>query len=131
QSSAPPKRPYIQLYNQYRNMFGIAFTVQVVVEVKKGTIFDDPATVQKVDRITLALLHDIQGVNPEQVISITHPKLKTTMTAGSGIKVVPLMYPRVPESKEDLQILRQRVYTTANGHGAFGSGGDRATHSRG
>src|SRR5262245_23236125 len=129
-SMYPPKHPYIQLYNQYRNMFGTAFQVQVVVEVKKGTIFDDPATVQKVDRITLALLHDIQGVNPEQVISITHPKLKTTMTAGSGIKVVPLMYPRVPENKEDLEILRQRVYTTENVHGAFVSDDDKATQIR-
>src|SRR5262245_41823384 len=129
-SMYPPKHPYIQLYNQYRNMFGTAFQVQVVVEVKKGTIFDDPATVQKVDRITLALLHDIQGVNPEQVISITHPKLKTTMTAGSGIKVVPLMYPRVPENKEDLEILRQRVYTTENVHGVFVSDDDKATQIR-
>src|SRR5215831_16691230 len=129
-SMYPPKHPYIQLYNQYRNMFGTAFQVQVVVEVKKGTIFDDPATVQKVDRITLALLHDIQGVNPEQVISITHPKLKTSMTAGSGIKVVPLMYPRVPENKEDLEILRQRVYTTENVHGAFVSDDDKATQIR-
>ena len=129
-SMYPPKHPYIQLYNQYRNMFGTAFQVQVVVEVKKGTIFDDPATVQKVDRITLALLHDIQGVNPEQVISITHPKLKTTMTAGSGIKVVPLMYPRVPENAEDLAILRQRVYTTENVHGAFVSDDDKATQIR-
>ena len=48
-------------------MFGTAFTVQIVVETKNGTIFDDPATVQKVDRITVELLHDIPGVNPEQV----------------------------------------------------------------
>jgi hypothetical protein len=129
-SMYPPKHPYIQLYNAYRNMFGTAFQVQVVVEVKNGTIFDDPATVQKVDRITLALLHDIQGVNPEQVISITHPKLKTTMTAGSGIKVVPLMYPRVPENAEDLAILRQRVYTTENVHGVFVSEDDKATQIR-
>ena len=57
-----PKHPYIQLYNQYRNMFGTAFTVQIVVEAKKGTIFDSPDIVQKVDRITLELLHDIPGV---------------------------------------------------------------------
>jgi predicted RND superfamily exporter protein len=43
----PPKHPYIQLYNTYRNMFGTAFTVQIVVETKNGTIFDDPATVQR------------------------------------------------------------------------------------
>ncbi len=101
--------------------------MQVVVEVKNGTIFDDPETVQKVDRITLALLHDIPGVNGEQVLSITHPKLKTTLTAGSGIKVVPLMYPRVPENKDDLDFLKLKVYTTEGVHGLFVSDDDKAT----
>src|SRR5690349_11581289 len=123
----PPNHPYIKLYTQYRNMFGTANTLLLVVEVKNGTIFDDPATVQKVDRITLALLHDIPGVNGEQVISITHPKLKTTLTAGSGIKVVPLMYPRVPENKEDLDFLKLKVYTTEGVKGPFVSEDDKAT----
>jgi hypothetical protein len=123
----PQNHPYIRLYQQYRNMFGTANTVIVVVEVKKGTIFDDPKTVQKVERITLALLHDIPGVNGEQVLSITHPKVKTTLTAGSGIKVVPLMYPRVPENKEDLEFLKLKVYATEGVHGFFVSEDDRAT----
>jgi predicted RND superfamily exporter protein len=126
-SMYPPNHPYIKLYNEYRNMFGTAFTVQIVVETKHGTIFDDPATVQKVDRITVELLHDIPGVNPEQVYSITHPKLKTTMTAGSGIKVVPLMYPRVPENAEDLAFLKTKIYTTEGVHGVFVSEDDTAT----
>src|SRR5512143_3267799 len=123
----PPGHPYIQLYQQYRNMFGTANTVLVVVEVKNGTIFDDPKTVQKVERITLDMLHDVPGVNGEQVLSITHPKVKTTLTAGSGIKVVPLMYPRVPEHAEDLAFLRQKVYTTEGVRGFFVSEDDRAT----
>src|SRR2546421_5158314 len=123
----PPSHPYIKLYNQYRSMFGTANTLLFVVEVKNGTIFDDPATVQKVDRITVALLHDIPGVNGEQVFSITHPKIKTTLTAGSGIKVVPLMYPRVPESKEDLDFLKLKVYSTEGVHGLFVSEDDKAT----
>src|SRR5881409_33060 len=77
----PPSHPYIKLYTQYRGMFGTANTLLLVVEVKNGTIFDDPATVQKVDRITVALLHDIPGVNGEQVFSITHPKIKATLIA--------------------------------------------------
>src|SRR5439155_90988 len=81
----------------------------------------------KVDRITLALLHDIPGVNGEQVLSITHPKVKTTLTAGSGIKVVPLMYPRVPESKDDLDFLKLKVYSTEGVHGLFVSEDDKAT----
>ena len=123
----PPGHPYIKLYQQYRSMFGTANTLLIVVEAKNGTIFDDPETVQKVDRITLALLHDIPGVNGEQVLSITHPKVKTTLTAGSGIKVVPLMYPRVPENKDDLDFLKLKVYTTEGVKGPFVSDDDRAT----
>src|SRR5947208_1589883 len=123
----PKNHPYIRLYQQYRSMFGTANTVLIVVEVKNGTIFDDPETVQKVDRITLALLHDIPGVNGEQVLSITHPKVKTTLTAGSGIKVVPLMYPRVPETKDDLDFLKLKVYSTEGVHGLFVSEDDKAT----
>lgn len=122
----PPNHPYVQLYQQYRNMFGTANTVVMVVEVKNGTIYDDPATVQKVERITLELLHDVPGVNGEQVMSITHPKLKTTLTAGSGIKVVPLTYPRVPETKEDLRFLRQKI-RSSDYQGIFVSDDDKAT----
>src|SRR5215831_13338382 len=123
----PPGHPYIKLYTQYRNMFGTANTLLLVVETKNGTIFDNVETVQKVDRITLALLHDIPGVNGDQVLSITHPKVKTTLTSGSGIKVVPLMYPRVPESKEDLDFLKLKVYTTEGVKGPFVSEDDKAT----
>src|SRR5437867_12895396 len=123
----PKNHPYIRLYQQYRSMFGTANTVLIVVEVKNGTIFDTPETVQKVDRITLALLHDIPGVNGEQVYSITHPKTKTTLTSGSGIKVVPLMYPRVPENKEDLEFLKLKVYTTEGVKGPLVSEDDKAT----
>src|SRR5256885_8244324 len=124
---SPPGHPYIKLYTQYRSMFGTANTLLLVVEVKDGTIFDDPATVQKVDRITVALLHDIPGVNGEQVFSITHPKIKTTLTAGSGIKVVPLMDPRVPENKDDLDFLKLKGYATEGVHGFFVSDDCKAT----
>ena len=122
----PPNHPYIQLYQQYRSMFGTANQVVMVVEVQNGTIYDDPATVQKVERITLELLHDMVGVNGEQVMSITHPKLKTTLTAGSGIKVVPLTYPRVPETVDDLRFLRQKIRSSEY-QGVFVSDDDKAT----
>src|SRR5262245_4844998 len=122
----PPNLPYIQLYQQYRGMFGTANQVVMVVEVQKGTLYDDPATVQKVERITLELLHEIPGVNGEQVMSITHPKLKTTLTAGSGIKVVPLTYPRVPETVDDLRFLRQKIRSSEY-QGVFVSDDDKAT----
>ncbi|HYC23202.1 MAG TPA: MMPL family transporter, partial [Candidatus Bathyarchaeia archaeon] len=123
----PPNHPYIQLYTKYRSMFGTANVLQIVIETPNGTIFDDPSTFQKVDRITVALLHDIPGVNGEQVISVTHPKLKTTLTAGTGIKVVPLTYPRIPENKDDLEFMRQKIYATEGVRGLFVSPNDKAT----
>jgi predicted RND superfamily exporter protein len=122
----PPNHPYVKLYQQYRNMFGTANQVVMVVETQKGTIYDDPATVQKVERITLQLLHDVPGVNGEQVMSITHPKLKTTLTSGSGIKVVPLTYPRIPETVDDLRFLRQKIRSSEY-QGVFVSDDDKAT----
>jgi predicted RND superfamily exporter protein len=123
----PPGHPYIQLYTKYRNMFGTANQLVMVVETTKGTIFDSPETIAKVERITLDLLHNVPGVNGEQVLSITHPKLKTTLTSGSGIKVVPLMYPRLPRDQEDLEFLRQKIYTTEGVRGFFVSPDDKAT----
>jgi len=123
----PPGHPYIQIYTKYRSMFGTSNQLVMAVEVQHGTLFDDPAIVQKVDRITLDLLHNVPGVNGEQVLSITHPKLKTTLTSGSGIKVVPLSYPRIPQDKEDLEFLRQKIYTTEGVRGLFVSNDDKAT----
>jgi len=123
----PPRHPYIQLYAKYRNMFGTANTLVMVLEVKEGTIFSRPETIVKINRITLDLLHKVPGVNGEQVISITHPKLKTTLTSGSGIKVVPLIYPRLPRDQEDLNFLRQKIYTTEGVRGFFVSPDDKAT----
>ena len=123
----PPRHPYIQLYTKYRSMFGTANALVMVVEAKHGTIFDSTETIAKVNRITLDLLHNVPGVNGEQVISITHPKLKTTLTSGSGIKVVPLIYPRLPRDKEELEFLRQKIYTTEGVRGFFVSPDDKAT----
>lgn len=123
----PPRHPYIQLYQKYRGMFGTANMLVMVVEVQDGDVFSSPETIQKVDRITLDLMRNVPGVNGEQIMSLTHPKLKTTLTSGSGIKVVPLIYPRIPQDKEDLEFLRQKVYATEGVRGLFVSPDDKAT----
>lgn len=120
----PPRHPYIQMYYKYRSMFGTSNVLLMAVEAKDGDIFSDPEIIAKVDRLTVDLLQNIPGVNGEQVLSITHPKLKTTLTSGSGIKVVPLMYPRLPQDKEELEFLRKKVYTTEGVHGLFVSEDD-------
>jgi len=123
----PPRHPYIKMYTKYRQMFGTGNVLVMAVEAKNGSIFSDPEIIQKVDRITVDLLQKVPGVNGEQVISITHPKLKTTLTGSLGIQVVPLMYPRLPEDQEELEYLRRKVYTTEGVRGLFVSYDDSTT----
>jgi predicted RND superfamily exporter protein len=123
----PPDHPYIRLYAKYREMFGTANVVLITLEVKDGDLFTRPETIHKVDRITLDLLRKVPGVNGEQVMSITHPKLKTVMTGSSGIQIVPLVYPRLPQDSQDLGFLRQKIYATEGVRGFFVSPDDKAT----
>jgi hypothetical protein len=123
----PPRHPYIQVYTKYRKMFGTSNVLLMTVEATRGDVFADPEIIQKVDRITLDLLHHVPGVNGEQVMSITHPKVKTTLTTGSGLKTVPLTYPRLPQDKEDLEFFRRKVDTTEGVRGFFVSDDDKAT----
>jgi predicted RND superfamily exporter protein len=92
-----------------------------------STIFTDPDVIKTVDRITIDLLREVPGVNGEQVMSITHPKIKTTMTTGAGLKTVPLTYPRLPEDAEDLEFFRRKVDTTEAVRGFLVSEDDKAT----
>ena len=65
-------------------MFGTSNVLLMTIEAKNGEIFDDPEVIKTVDRITLELLREVPGVNGEQILSITHPKIKTTLTTGAG-----------------------------------------------
>jgi uncharacterized protein len=124
----PPGHPYIQVYQKYRKMFGTSNVLLMTIEAQgKETLFTDPEIIAKVDRITVDLLHNVPGVNGEQVMSITHPKLKTTLTTGAGLKTVPLTYPRLPRDKEDLEFFRRKVDTTEQVRGFFVSYDDKAT----
>ncbi len=122
----PPDHPYIQVYTKYRHTFGTSNVLLMTVEATNGDIFSDTEIIEKIDRITLDLLHKVPGVNGEQVISITHPKLKTTIATGSGLKTVPLTYPRLPRDQEELEFFRRKVDTTEGVRGFFVSNDDKA-----
>jgi predicted RND superfamily exporter protein len=123
----PPKHPYIEVYQKYRKLFGTSNVLLMTIEAQNGDLFSDPDIIKAVDRITVELLHNVPGVNGEQVMSITHPKIKTTLTTGAGLKVVPLTYPRLPEDQEDLEFLRRKVDTTEGVRGFLVSQDDKAT----
>lgn len=119
----PPKHPYIQLYNQYREMFGSANVLVCAVEVKEGDVYNWE-TIDKVDRITKEML-TIRGCNPTQLISLTHPKLKDVKVTSWGIAIQPLMGPGISRDDIGLQKLKSAVYNNTGIRGFYVSPDDR------
>jgi len=120
----PPNHPYIQLYKQYRQMFGSANVLVCAVEVSEGDIFN-LETLGKIDRITQALL-STPGCNALQVISLTHPRLKCVNVTTWGIQIRPVMWPQFPQDQADLERIRSAVYTNEGIRGFFVSPDDKA-----
>jgi predicted RND superfamily exporter protein len=120
----PPRHPYIQLYQEYRKMFGGANVLVIAVSVKEGDIYTIPA-LQKIDRITRALM-DMPGVDPFQVISLTHPKLKNIEVSNWGISIRPIIFPAFPRNQDDLDRIRHAVYTNQGIRGFYVSPDDKA-----
>ena len=119
----PPSHPYIQLYQEYRQRLGSANVLQVVVEVTDGDIFNID-TIKKIDGVTRDLM-DNKEVNPFQVISLTHPKVKDVVVSGAGISALPLIR-KIPHSEGELESIREKVYTAPGVRGVHVSLDDKA-----
>ena len=119
----PPKHPYIELYNQYREMFGSANVLVCAVKVKEGDIYNWE-TINKIDRITREML-TIKGSNPVQLISLTHPKLKDVKVTGWGIVIEPMLGPGVSRDDTGLKKLKDAVYSNSGVRGFYVSNDDK------
>src|SRR6266446_776203 len=91
----PPGHPYTQLAHKHARMFGSAHVLAVAGEVKDGDI----CTVET------------PGVNPWQVLSISHPKVRNIQITGAGIRVLPLFFPGPPKEPKDVARIKKAVYT--------------------
>jgi predicted RND superfamily exporter protein len=116
--------PYIQIYNQFRRMFGSANVLTMIVEVEKGDIYN-PKTLQKIDFITKQLT-ETKGVVPYQILSIAHPKMKSITNANGAIEIREVFYPRVPQTQEEADHVKFAVYSTKGIRGLYVSQDDTA-----
>ncbi len=119
----PPKHPYIELYNQYRHMFGSANVLVCAVEVKEGDVYNWE-TLDKVGRITQEML-TIRGSNPMQLISLTHPKLKDVKVTSWGIAIQPLLGPGISRDEMGLKRFKEAVYKNPGVRGFYVSPDDK------
>jgi predicted RND superfamily exporter protein len=121
----PRRHPYIQLYNEFRAMFGTPNIMSVIVEVKSGDIYN-PDTLAKLDRVTKFMIYT-RGVVPYQITSIAHPKVRTAIAgAGGSVTIREIFYPRVPETTEEAERVRFRVYSNPSIRGIYTASDDTA-----
>jgi len=120
----PGPDPYMQIYTDFRRMFGSANIMSVILEVQNGDIYN-PTTLQKLDRITRHII-DSKGVNPQQVLSIAHPRVKSITSRTGAIQIRPLYYPELPRTPEDAERVKFSVYATKGVRGILTSLDDTA-----
>lgn len=119
----PPAHPYIKLYHEYRHLMGTANVLHIVLEVEQGSIYTREV-LQKIDALTRALM-DSRGVNPFQVVSLTHPSVRNITISASGITALPIVR-KVPTSAQELQDIREKVYANVGVRGVYTSFDDKA-----
>ena len=106
----PSRHPHIKLYQDFTEMLKMTNTVIVTVTVREGTIFTSEA-LGKVHRLTVGLL-ETKGVNPFEVMSLTHPRLKDIKVNSEGINILPVVqHPEQAQTPEDLTRIKNAVYT--------------------
>ncbi len=116
--------PYIKIYNDFRRMFGSANVLTMIVETKKGDIYN-PTTLAKVDQITKALV-ETKGVVPYQILSIAHPKMKSINNVDGAIQIREVFFPGVPKTQADADRVKFAVYSTKGIRGLYVSQDDTA-----
>lgn len=102
--------PYIQIYNDFRRMFGSANVFTAILEVKQGDIYN-PTTLQKLDQMTRWIVES-RGVVPYQITSIAHPRVKSITTVEGTIQIREVYYPGVPQTQADAERVKFAVYAT-------------------
>lgn len=97
-----------KLHEEFRSTFGGAHVIYIMMEVKKGDIFNYH-TLTKIQEIT-DLLELTRGVHPYQIHSLSRQNVKEVKATSWGLEASPVMHPYVPKTREGIENLRDVVY---------------------
>jgi len=104
----PQKHPYVKLHNKFNKLFGGANQVLIVLEVKKGDIFNYK-TLKKVKYITEAL-EGIPAIDVYKIRSLASRSAKEIVRGPGSMLVNTVMYPEIPKTEEEIEALKWRIY---------------------
>jgi len=112
----PQGHEYIKVHNKFRSLFGGANQITIIVQVKKGDIFNK-VTLEKINYITDEL-YKVPAIDRFKVLSIAVKKMKNTVMDAQGFKIVPVM-PRIPQTEEEMKAFRLSIYGNEMCYGPF------------
>ena len=126
----PQGHPYVQIHNRYSGTFGGANNINIMVEVKDGTIFT-PKVLGKIWDMTVAL-DKVYGVNHNQIDSIAHRTVRyLKVAAGGTMRAQPVMLQKPAENDlEGAKAIRRVVHNAENIYGLLVSLDDKAAFIR-
>ncbi len=113
----PQRHPFIKVHNNIRNTFGGANQVLIMVQVRKGDIFNE-RTLEKVRWITREL-EKLPAVDPYKIRSIAVSKMKDFKFTSGTMSITPLMFPEVPKTEQEMQELRDKIYSNPRYYGQY------------
>ncbi len=113
----PQKHPFIQVHNKVRDIFGGANQIIIMVQVRKGDIFNRE-TLSKVQWIHNEV-EKIPGVDPYKIRSIASSKMKDFKFSSGTMSITPLMFPNVPADDKQMQELMDKVYSNPRYYGQY------------
>jgi predicted RND superfamily exporter protein len=116
----PSNHPYIKTNEEFKNTFGGANVVTIMVETKKGDIFNTE-TLGTIKQITDDLQY-VDAVNQFQIVSLASKKLKNVRASNIGIESLPIMWPELPKNEEQINKLKKDVISNPMVYGTYVSG---------
>jgi len=121
----PQRHPYIKVHNKIRDTFGGANQVIIMVQVRKGDIFNQK-TLTKVKEIT-ERLETFPAVDRYKIRSIATRKAKHFKFTSGTMDISTLMFPYIPKNEEEMEELRKKVYSDGKFYGPYVSWDSKKT----
>ena len=119
----PSDHPYVETYVKYQDIFGGANTILVSLEVEEGDIFNEK-TLGKIRTLTKEF-ELLPGINNYNILSIAQRKVKNVTVEVEGqeaiprFKAVPMMWPDIPRTEEEIQDVKRLICSTSRIYGSL------------
>jgi predicted RND superfamily exporter protein len=115
----PYDHPYLKLIANYSKIFGSGGSGVVIAIYKKdGDIFNKE-TLSKIKKITekVSMWDEVYRV---LTFSIASPSTKIVTARGKGeISIVPLMWPEIPKNDQEMELLKENIFSNPAYNGAL------------